>query len=100
MPRFLGGKMSFTLALRSTGWYCSPELLSFCELVFEVPMAKSRSRDEDFEDEDEDERPRPKRSRGSGLSRVIPYRNAMALAGYYCGFGGLIAILGSIALVK
>ncbi|MCI0380388.1 MAG: hypothetical protein L0215_22615, partial [Gemmataceae bacterium] len=33
--------------------------------------------------------------RGAGL---IPYKNGWALAGYYCGMGGLIVILGSLAL--
>jgi hypothetical protein len=88
-------------------------------------MAKSRSDDEDFEespaargadehqdnpqrskskrrrdDDDEEDRPRRKKSRGGALSGIIPYRNGMALTAYYCGFAGLITILGSIALLK
>src|SRR5438876_673791 len=84
------------LALRLSGCYCID--VSFWQLAHEVPMAKSRSADED--DEQDDNRPRRKRSRGGTLSRVVPYRNVMALAAYYCGFGGLISILGSIALLK
>ncbi|MCI0683702.1 MAG: hypothetical protein L0Y71_16470 [Gemmataceae bacterium] len=45
------------------------------------------------DDEDDDDRPR--RRKGGA---IIPYRNGMALAAYYCGFGGLIFILGSLAL--
>lgn len=48
------------------------------------------SRDEDDDDDD-----RPRKRRGGA---VIPTGNGMALAAYYCGFGGLIFILGSIAL--
>jgi hypothetical protein len=32
------------------------------------------------------------------MAGIIPYRNGMALAAYYCGMGGLIAILGSLVL--
>jgi hypothetical protein len=76
-------------------------------------MAKSRSDDEGFDetprapsarrrdDEENDEHPpRRKRSKGGALSGIIPYRNGMALAAYYSGFGGLITILGSVALLK
>jgi hypothetical protein len=82
------------------------------------PRRRRRPRDEDDEDEDEEERParrskssrrrdeedddddddRPRRSRDSALSTIIPYRNGMALAAYYCGFGGLISVLGGFAL--
>ncbi|MCI0639596.1 MAG: hypothetical protein L0Y72_18980 [Gemmataceae bacterium] len=50
-----------------------------------------RRRDDDEDDDDD----RPRRRRSAGL---IPYKNGWALAGYYCGMGGLIVILGSIAL--
>jgi uncharacterized protein YqgC (DUF456 family) len=58
-------------------------------------MAKRRrdEEDEEFEDEDEDERPR-RRKGGGGMSHVVPYTNPMALAGYYCGFGALLPVLG------
>jgi hypothetical protein len=62
------------------------------------PARPPRRRDE-FDDE-EDDRPRRKRSKGGTLSSVIPYRNGMALAAYYCGFGGLIFILGSLILAR
>src|SRR5207302_4341981 len=45
------------------------------------------------------DRPRRSRPKDGAFSGIIPYRNGMALAAYYCGFGSLIAILGSIALV-
>jgi|SRR6516162_9750689 hypothetical protein len=61
---------------------------------------RSRSRYE--EEDDEDNRSR-RRSRGrddeEAYSTLIPYRNATALIGYYCGMGGLVSILGGIALV-
>jgi hypothetical protein len=48
-------------------------------------------------DEDADHEERPRRRR-SAVSSIIPYRNGMALASYYCGMGALIVTLGSIAL--
>ena len=74
-----------------------------------VQPAKSRrpSPDEDEEDDersrrrrprDDDEDDRPRRRKGGAMAGIIPYRNGMALTAYYCGMGGLIAILGSIAL--
>jgi hypothetical protein len=60
---------------------------------------KPPRRGDDYDDE-EDDRPRRKRSKGGALAGVIPYRNGMALAAYYCGFGSLISILGSIILVR
>lgn len=70
---------------------------------------EARSRRRPRDDDDEDDRPRrrprddddddyddrPRRRKGGA---IIPYRNGMALASYYCGFGGLICILGAIAL--
>jgi hypothetical protein len=59
----------------------------------EPPRRRRRPVDED--DEYEEDRPRRRRS---AVSSIIPYRNGMALAGYYCGMGALIVTLGSIAL--
>ncbi|MBI3821397.1 MAG: DUF4190 domain-containing protein [Planctomycetes bacterium] len=45
------------------------------------------------DDDDDDDRPR-RRSQGSdlgGLDYVVPFRNGMALASYYCGVFGLIS---------
>jgi hypothetical protein len=61
------------------------------------PARRSRRRDE--EEDDEDDRPRRRRSREREGPGMIPYRNVMALVAYYCGFGSLIAILGSIAII-
>src|ERR1700677_2173302 len=68
-------------------------------------MPKRRRDDEDeYEDEEEeDERPR-RRNRGDGaVSHVVPYKNPMALAGYYCGFGSLLpglgCLLGPLAII-
>lgn len=55
------------------------------------PRRRRANRDDDDDYDDE----QPRRRRGGA---IIPYRNGMALAGYYCAFGGLIAILGSLAL--
>jgi uncharacterized protein YqgC (DUF456 family) len=56
-------------------------------------MAKRR-RDEEEEDyEDVEDRPR---KRGGTVSHVVPYTNPCALAGYYCGFGALLPVLGLI----
>lgn len=38
--------------------------------------------------------PRPRH--GDGVATIIPYRNGMALAAYYCGVFGLIPILGFV----
>ena len=48
------------------------------------------------DDEDEDDRPRRRRRRDAdddsgGVTNVIPYKNGMALAAYYCGVFGLIS---------
>jgi hypothetical protein len=51
--------------------------------------------------EDDDDRRRPRGD--SGMSSLIPYRNGMALAAYYCGVFALIpcvgVILGIISLI-
>jgi uncharacterized protein YqgC (DUF456 family) len=63
-------------------------------------MAKRRRDDEDeeYEEEEEDEEDeRPRRRKGGGaVSHVVPYTNPMALAGYYCGFGSLLPVLGCL----
>ena len=81
-------------------------------------MARRRNDDEDDYD-DEDDRPRRRRSgdeddyykddrrrrrhEGDATGGLIPYKNAKALAAYYCGVFGLIpcvgGILGVIAVV-
>src|SRR5262245_15819755 len=58
---------------------------------------RARRRDDDDEDDD---RPRRRRSKEGALSGVIPYRNVLALTAYYCAFGSLIAILGTVTLVR
>jgi hypothetical protein len=63
------------------------------------PKRSGPARRRDEYDDDEEDRPRRQRSKRA-LSGVIPYRNGMALAAYYCGFGSLIAILGTFLLVK
>jgi hypothetical protein len=59
----------------------------------EPPRRRRRPVDEGGEYEED----RPRRPR-SAVSSIIPYRNGMALASYYCGMGALIVTLGSIAL--
>lgn len=54
------------------------------------PRRRPRRADDDDYDDD-----RPRRRKGGA---IIPYRNGLALASYYCGFGGLIFILGGLAL--
>ncbi len=64
----------------------------------ERPRRRPRSRDE--EEDDADDRSRRRRGRDEQpYSTLIPYRNVMALIGYYLGMGSLIAILGGIALI-
>lgn len=44
-----------------------------------------------FDDDDDDDRPRRiRRDHDVGIDAVIPFRNGMALASYYCGVFGLI----------
>ncbi len=56
----------------------------------------------DEEDEEPEDRPRrreerrPRRRDDDAVSTLIPYRNGLALAGYYCGVFSLIPILGFI----
>jgi hypothetical protein len=53
---------------------------------------RPRRRKRDDEDDEDDDRPRRKRSSGAGgIENVIPFRNGMALASYYCGVFGLIS---------
>ncbi|MFO0966913.1 MAG: hypothetical protein U0793_15170 [Gemmataceae bacterium] len=60
--------------------------------------APARRRDEEDEDEEE-RRPRRRRPDDDDYDRRPRAKNGLALAGYYLGFLGLIAILGSFALI-
>jgi len=57
------------------------------------PAKRRRPRDDEDDYDDDDDRPRKRR----GIEAIIPYHNGMALASYYCSFGGLIAIFGTLA---
>lgn len=54
-------------------------------------------------DEEDAERPRRRRpsdeGEDDGYTGVVPYRNGFALASYYLGFLGLVAILGGVAYI-
>src|SRR5947208_2185131 len=58
------------------------------------PRRRRRDEDEpdDYDDVPAQRKRRPRRD--DGISTIIPYRNGMALAAYYCGVFGLIPILG------
>jgi hypothetical protein len=66
-----------------------------------------RANDDDWEDDDDYRRRRRARRdrprQDDALATIIPYKNGMALAAYYCGVFGLIPcaglILGTIALI-
>jgi hypothetical protein len=66
-----------------------------------------RRADEDDDWDDDDYRPRRRARRrpreDDALATIIPYKNGMALAAYYCGIFGLIPcaglILGTLALI-
>jgi hypothetical protein len=67
-------------------------------------------RDDDYDDQDDDSRPRRRRRRrfddddyddddyeqDNPVSTIIPYKNGMALAAYYCGVFSLIPCLGGL----
>jgi hypothetical protein len=62
-------------------------------------------RDQDYDDDDDDRPRRPRRRRDdddddysdeSPVSTIIPYKNGMALAAYYCGVFSLIPCLGGL----
>jgi len=61
-----------------------------------------RARRPNRDDEDDyDDRPRRRRRReddedGDATGGLIPYKNGMALAGYYCGVVGLLPVLGLV----
>jgi hypothetical protein len=56
-----------------------------------------RRRDEDDDDYDDRPRRRSRRPRqDDALSGLIPYKNGMALAAYYCGVFSLIPFVGGI----
>jgi hypothetical protein len=62
------------------------------------PRARRR-RDEDDDYDDEDDRPRRRRDddeEGDTTGGLIPYKNRPALIGYYCGFLGLLPVLGLV----
>jgi hypothetical protein len=69
----------------------------------EAPRTMKRPRDQDEADDYDDAPPRRKKSgkKGEGLSKVIPYKNKLALTAYYVGVFSLIPgacfILGPIA---
>ena len=68
-------------------------------------MARRR---DDYDDDDDEDRPRRPRRRDddddddddyeqeSPVSTIIPYKNGMALAAYYCGVFSLIPCLGGL----
>ncbi|HZZ77795.1 MAG TPA: DUF4190 domain-containing protein [Gemmataceae bacterium] len=70
---------------------------------------KSRRKKRRVADDDDGDRPRSVKKRAAddgGVGTVIPYRNAPALIGYYCGVFGLIscflgpgAIFGAVPLI-
>jgi hypothetical protein len=65
-------------------------------------------RDDDYDDRDDDDRPRRRRRRDddddydedyaqdNAASIIIPYKNGMALAAYYCGVFSLIPCAGGL----
>jgi hypothetical protein len=59
----------------------------------EAPRARKPRRRDDEDYEDPEDRPRKK---GDVTGGVIPYKNGMALASYYCGVFALIPCLGLI----
>jgi hypothetical protein len=70
--------------------------------ITQRPAARRKGRDEEPEEEPE-ERPRRRRPRDEdededqgykGVSGLIPYKNGLALAAYYCGVFSLIPVLG------
>lgn len=51
----------------------------------------------DYDDADDlPQENRRRRPNDGGLGVIVPYRNGMALAAYYCGIFGLIPILGFV----
>lgn len=65
------------------------------------PKPKPKPKPADVDDEpdevdDYDDAPRPKKKNKGpgGVQRIIPYKNGLALAAYYCGVFGLIPFLG------
>ncbi len=68
----------------------------------DVPSERPRRRRDEDDYEDPGDR-RSRRGRGDATGGLIPYKNAKALASYYCGVFALIpclgAILGPIALI-
>ena len=61
-----------------------------------------RRRDDDDYEDPEDRRPRRRRNGSDATGGLIPYKNAKALASYYCGVFGLIScflVLGIFGIV-
>ncbi len=66
------------------------------------PDSDDRPRRRRDEDDYEDRRPRRRRNGGDATGGLIPYKNAKALASYYCGVFGLIScfvLLGVFGIV-
>ncbi len=53
---------------------------------------RPRRRTRDYDDDDDDDEEGS--TAGEAASIIVPYRNGMALASYYCGIFGLIPFLG------
>lgn len=64
---------------------------------------RRRGGEGDEDDNEEDDGPRRRRREGDATGGLIPYKNAKALAAYYCAIFSLIpcvgAVLGPIAVV-
>ena len=63
---------------------------------------RARRVDEDDYEDPGDRRPRRRRNAGDATGGLIPYKNAKALAAYYCGVFGLIScflVLGFFGIV-
>jgi hypothetical protein len=71
---------------------------AYIEEAQERPRRRPGHEDEDDE-ENRSRRPARRRHEDEAYSSLIPYRNVSALIAYYSGMGGLIAILGGIALI-
>ena len=61
----------------------------------EAPRPKKKPRPPADDDVDDyDDAPQQKKRKRSGVETLIPYKNGMALAAYYCGVFSLIPIVG------
>jgi hypothetical protein len=70
------------------------------EGIRDRPRRPRAEREDEDRDDEEDDRPRRRSRRGrqedDTLAGLIPYRNGMALAAYYCGVFSLIPCIGGI----